>query len=286
MAFTDEDKHFIKFLRESKGYGSRRFLKQFPDRGWSRGGLDKLLRKIDATGSIQRLPGSGRRRTVRTVENIEAVEALVLSQEDMPQTQRTQRQIARETGIHRRSVIRIIKQDLRLKCFKKQKAQELTQANKQARLERSQQLLKQYPASLVNFIVFTDEKIFTVAAPSNSQNDRVYAAAGTRKKDIPGDRLLRTRTTFTKSLMVSVGVSTLGRTAIHFVEPGVKINGQYYRDILFYKVFFQIFENFRIISSFNRTGHQRIELVRQSSYSRVLLRTLSHPPYGLQTART
>jgi len=93
------------------------------------------------------------------VENIEAVEALVLlSQEDMPQTHRTQRQIVREIGIRQNSVNRIIKQDLRLKCFKKQKAQELTQANKQARHERSQQLLKQYPASLVNFIVFTDEK--------------------------------------------------------------------------------------------------------------------------------
>ena len=32
--------------------------------------------------------------------------------------------------------------------------------------------------------------------------------------------------------MVSVGVSSLGRTAIHFVEPGVKINGTYYRDVL------------------------------------------------------
>ena len=34
------------------------------------------------------------------------------------------------------------------------------------------------------------------------------------------------------SLMVSGGVSALGRTDIHFVEPGVKINGQYYRDEL------------------------------------------------------
>ena len=55
MAFTEEDEHFIKFLKESKGYSSRRFLKQFPNRGWSRSGLDKLLLKIDATGSIQRL---------------------------------------------------------------------------------------------------------------------------------------------------------------------------------------------------------------------------------------
>ena len=26
MSFTEEDKHLIKFLMESKGYGSRRFL--------------------------------------------------------------------------------------------------------------------------------------------------------------------------------------------------------------------------------------------------------------------
>src|SRR5688572_29384259 len=32
--------------------------------------------------------------------------------------------------------------------------------------------------------------------------------------------------------MVSVGVSTHGRTNIHLIEPGVKVNGQYYRDVL------------------------------------------------------
>ena len=133
MALIEEDTHFIKLLWKSKGYSSRRYLKQFPNRGWSRSCLDKLLCKIDATGSIQLLPGSGRRRTARTVENIEAVEALVLSQEDMPQTHRTQRQIAREIDIRQSSVNQIIKQNLRLKCFKQQKTQELTLSNKQAR---------------------------------------------------------------------------------------------------------------------------------------------------------
>ena len=32
--------------------------------------------------------------------------------------------------------------------------------------------------------------------------------------------------------MVSVGVSALGRTSVHFVEPGVKVNGRYYSDVL------------------------------------------------------
>ena len=40
------------------------------------------------------------------------------------------------------------------------------------------------------------------------------------------------RSTFSQSIMVSVGVSALGRIAIHFVEPGVKLNGAYYPDVL------------------------------------------------------
>ena len=116
-------------------------------------------------------------------------------------------------------VNRIVKKDLRLICMKKRRAHELTVANKQARLDRSRLLLRRYPASLVHFIWFTDEKLFTVASPSNTQNDRLYVAVGTRKRDIAAD-LLRTRPTFSKSLMVSVGVSSLGRTSYHFVEPG------------------------------------------------------------------
>jgi len=32
--------------------------------------------------------------------------------------------------------------------------------------------------------------------------------------------------------MMSVGVSALGRTNLHVVDVGVKINGQHYRDVL------------------------------------------------------
>lgn len=147
-------------------------------------------------------------------------------------THLTQREIARETGISQPTINRILKNDLRLRCFKKHRATELTEANKIARLHRARQLLVKYPPSLVNFIVFTDEKVFTVARPTNSQNDRVYARVGTTKKHIPAARLLRTRPTFSRSLMVSVGVSALGTTNIHFIEPGVKVNGQYYREDL------------------------------------------------------
>src|SRR5260221_7503503 len=66
----------------------------------------------------------------------------------------------------------------------------------------------------------------------NSQNDRLYAPVDTKKRDISADRLLSTRPTFSQSVMVSVAVSKLGCTSLIFVEPGVKVNGAYYRDYL------------------------------------------------------
>jgi len=45
-------------------------------------------------------------------------------------------------------------------------------------------------------------------------------------------RYLRTRFTFSKSVMVSVAVSLLGTTELMFIEPGVKINGACYRYVL------------------------------------------------------
>jgi AcrR family transcriptional regulator len=232
MAFSEEDKIVIKFLRQNKKYGAKKFLKKFPNKGWTLGGLKYLIRKIDLTESCKRRKGSGRPRVARTTENIEKVEDLVLSQEDRPQSHLTLREIARETGISKTSVHEIVKTDLHLKCLKKRRATELTEANKEARLERSRILLDRYPDEMVNFIWFTDEKLFTIATPKNSQNDRLYVATGTRKKNIPANRLLSTRPTFSQSVMVSVGVSALGKTDIHFIEPGVKINGAYYRDSL------------------------------------------------------
>jgi len=91
--------------------------------------LDKIIRIIDCTGTSKRLPRSGYPRTARNADKIEEVETPGLSQEDLPQTHRTQRQIAREVGISQRSVNRVVKKDLRLIRMKKPMAHELTVAN-------------------------------------------------------------------------------------------------------------------------------------------------------------
>jgi len=59
--------------------------------------------------------------------------------------------------------------------------------------------------------------------------------------------------------MVSVDVSSLGRNSIHFVEPGVKINGQYYRDVSLMEDFLpeiREFSGFDILQQGRASAHR------------------------------
>jgi len=70
----------IKNLRQLKGYTAVRFLREFESKNWTRSGLDYLLVKIDRSGSVDRVSGSGRPRTARAIGNVTVVEEMALSQ--------------------------------------------------------------------------------------------------------------------------------------------------------------------------------------------------------------
>ena len=81
-------------------------------------------------GTVDRRPGSDR-RSAHTDDNVDTVESLLQSQEDKPQSHRTVREISREAGggIRGSSVSWIIDKDLRLKCYEKRRAQQLTEVH-------------------------------------------------------------------------------------------------------------------------------------------------------------
>ena len=171
MVFSKDNLSVIKILRQDKHYGAKRFWKEFPNRNWSIAALNRLIAKIDATRSAEKRCGGGRPRTARIMENVDSVETLVMSQEDRPGIHTTIRQVSRETDISRTSMHRIIRKELQLKCLKKKQAQDPADANKIDRLVRTKQLLRKYPQRSIQFIWFTDEKLFTVTPPVNLQND-------------------------------------------------------------------------------------------------------------------
>jgi len=130
----------IKNLFLLKAYGAKRLIKESPTKNWKKTTLSDFMKRLRDTGSAER-------RTART-DNINAVDELVLSQEDAPQSHHTTQQIDRETWIHHSSVFRIIRQDLRLKCVKKTPST----ANCVPRLTRARQLLRRFPQSAADFI--------------------------------------------------------------------------------------------------------------------------------------
>jgi len=67
--------------------------------------------------------------------------------------------------------------------------------------------------------------VFTIEPPFNSQNDRVYTPIDNKKRYIDPSRLLC-------MVMVSVAVSQVGMTEPIFVNFAVKVNGQYYCNVL------------------------------------------------------
>jgi len=72
MVFSDEDKILIKSLY-LKGHTAKRLTGKFPEKSWITHGVNKLLKKLRGTSTVDRRPGSNRLRIARTEENVETL---------------------------------------------------------------------------------------------------------------------------------------------------------------------------------------------------------------------
>ena len=207
--------------------GAKAIKSAYPKKNWSLNTLKTICRRIDMTGSaVDRKMGSGRPKSARSENNIAEVQQLICSQEDAPGTSKSTRQVAAEVGISRRSVGRIAKHDLQLSSFKRMPVQVITNATKHKRLTRCQALLRRLTMQKAKRVFFTDEKIFYVSPPVNSQNNRVWSRG--RKRDVDPRRLLVQRAKFSPHVMVSAGVCFGGKGRLHFVPEKVKVNADFY----------------------------------------------------------
>jgi len=125
-------------------------------------------------GNTIRRQESGWPHSARTDDNVYFVNELILSQEGAPKNHKATRQISLETGIHHSSVYCIVRQNLKLKCLKKRRAQELTVANCALRQTRAWKLLRRFPASAVDFIFFMDRLVWKLVDDIfNTWSDRL-----------------------------------------------------------------------------------------------------------------
>lgn len=132
----------------------------------------RLVARFRQNYSVCDRPRTGRRRSVRTPENIERVRDSI---NDNPETSTRRR--AAQLGMNRRSLQRILRTDLKLFPYKLQLVQRVSPADAQARLRyavRFQNLAREQQDFLQNLIM-SDEAHFHLNGVVNKQNCRIWA---------------------------------------------------------------------------------------------------------------
>ena len=120
-------------------------------------------------GNAKDRPRSGHPRSALTKENIKAMQERIRRN-----PKRSMRKMANQMKMDPKSMRTIVKTDLKLSPFKLRKSQHLTVLQKKKRVNRSRLLLNLMKSGMCEEeIVFSDEKVFTVEAQFNHQNDRV-----------------------------------------------------------------------------------------------------------------
>ena len=126
------------------------------------------VRQLEATGSTLRRDTHGRRRSIRTPENVERVRAAIIQS-----PRRSARRHAVALGISSRSLRRILHMDLHFHPYKMMMAQELNQTDFANRQNLCENMLEQIAPEAAFFS--SDEAHFHLCGAVNKQNFRYWA---------------------------------------------------------------------------------------------------------------
>ena len=181
----------------------------------------RTLKRYKKSGNVQNRPGQGRPRSARTAKLVKATREKVRRN-----PRRSIREMAKEAKVSQGTMFTILCKDLQMSPYKHVKKQ-LSAKTAEKRLARAKILLPRIEARMLPNVVFSDEKKFDVQHHVNPQNDRVWSRDGEM-----GPRTV-IRAQGAVSVMVWAAVTESGRSPLVFVEQGVKLNREKYRnDIL------------------------------------------------------
>ncbi len=135
----------------------------------SRSGVFKVLKRLRYTrSSAPRVRATPQSKiiTPRLIKTVRQKIARNLA--------RGNNQLAKEAGIMRGTMRNLVKKDLGIRPYKKTKCQLPSAAIRAKRLARAKFLCKELQSAPHSPVIWLDEKLFTVQAIHNVQNDRVY----------------------------------------------------------------------------------------------------------------
>ena len=164
----------------------------------------RTIKRYNDSKGIADRPRSGRPSTTRSIRLRKAVRSQVARN-----PKRLMRKMAKDMGVNRESLRKVVREDLGLKSLKRKTAHHLTPTLRQKQVEICKGLLQRLASDDVNKIPFSDEKLFTVEEATNRQNDRILA---TTSKDIPEELKYIDRAQKPLTIMVWGGVTADSRT--------------------------------------------------------------------------
>ena len=187
--------------------------------GASRSGVYKALKSFRETGSTLSKVRSTPERKVRASKLIRNTREKIRRNPE-----RSVRKLALSSCVSYGMMQKVLTSDNNLSPFKRTKAQLLSEATKPKRLQRAKLLLEKLRDGTQPPVLWTDEKLFTVQAVHNHQNDRIFAV---NKRDIHLNEWLMFRRQKLASVMVWTGVTSSGKKSpLFIIEEGVKVNQQ------------------------------------------------------------
>jgi hypothetical protein len=187
------------------------------------------LTKFKTTGTTNKMPGQGRKRSARSEANVAKVKARIKKDPFV-----SQRQLARELQIAEGSIRNLLKKDLNIKSRARVKKHLINQVSQDKRLQKSKKLLNLLKTKKP-IILFSDEKVFDVDSVSNSRLDRYLSSE--KSEDVQDNIRFKFQTKHPANVMVFGLVSSDGKKmAPHFFPVGTRIDSEKYIEVLKNKV--------------------------------------------------
>jgi transposase len=186
--------------------------------------IERWCKMIREDGSINLNRCRGRTRTIRTKATIRKIKTRVDRGRRV-----TSRKIARELGISRTSVRRVLKDDLGLQAYKVQIEPLLYEEHKRKRMKFVNWVRTNFHKENTMRILFSDEKMFDMDGVYNSQNGRIWAV-NRSEANIRGGT--RHRRKFPQKVMVWLGVCSRGVSPLVIFEKGTVNHDRYIKEVL------------------------------------------------------
>ena len=141
--------------------------------------------------------------------------------------------MAKDFKTDKQTISRVLKKDLKKKCYRKRKVQKLKANHKSKRKTCCTWMRKNIKRDDLKKFMFTDEKVFTTNGYFNPKNDVVWADS---RSDADKELGRFEQEKFPISIMVALGATWNGLTSPYFFSKGERLNTKSYANVLkFYK---------------------------------------------------